>query len=135
MGLFNFLDPALDIVLGPLTRIDPFLGMGIISILISLIVLLIQKAVTDQKRMKELKDKTKEFQEEMKKHKNNPEKMMAKQQEMMAINMEMMKHSFRPMIFTFIPSTCVALMKPWTSRPLSSNASALALRWWALRTI
>lgn len=103
MGIFNFLDPALNFLFGPIARLEPFLGLSIITLIVSIIIVLIYRVVTDQKRMKELKERMNKFQDEMKKLKDNPEKMMAKQKEMMSINMEMMKHSFKPTFYTFIP--------------------------------
>ncbi|MBN1156082.1 DUF106 domain-containing protein [Candidatus Woesearchaeota archaeon] len=103
MGIFNFLDTVLNFLLGPIARIDAFLGLAIITLIISLIIIFIYKAATNQERMKELREKLKKFQEDMKKSKKNPEKMMAKQKEMMEINMEMMKHSFKSTLYTFIP--------------------------------
>ena len=103
MGLFNILDPILDIVFGPLLRIHPFWGIVIVSLLVTLIITIIHKYTTDQKLMKELKEKQKKFQKEIQKHKEDPQKAMKIQKEAMASNMEYMKHSFRPMLFTFIP--------------------------------
>ncbi len=82
---------------------NPRVSIVIIGLLITLLSTLVTKWVTNQERMKELKDKQKENQKLMKEHKGNATKMMEIQKEMMGHSMEMMKQSFKPMIFTLIP--------------------------------
>ena len=82
---------------------SPKISIVIIGLLITLFSTLVTKWVTNQERMKELKDKQKENQKLMKEHKGNTAKMMEIQKEMMGHSMEMMKQSFKPMIFTMIP--------------------------------
>lgn len=104
MGLFNLIDPVLDLIFGPITKLGPLVGIAIISLIVALIITLIYKKVTDQNVMKELKTKQKEFQKKIREaSKEDPKKAMKMQKEAMATNMEYMKHSFKPMIFTFIP--------------------------------
>lgn len=103
MGLFNILDPILDNVLAPLLKLQPLIGIMIISLIITVIITLIYKYSTDQTLLKEIKQKQKGLQGEMKKHKNNPKKVMKLQKETMQLSMDMMKQSFKSMIFTFIP--------------------------------
>ncbi len=103
MGLFNILDPALDVILGPFARMSPALGLILITFLVSLLIVLIYKLTTDQKHMKSLRERVKKYQQRMKELKKNPEEMMKVQKKMMAVNMELMKHSMRPTLYTFIP--------------------------------
>lgn len=74
-----------------------------ISFVITLAMTLVTKYLTNQSRMKELKDTQKTCQQKMKEHKNNPKELEKIQKDMMASSMELMKHSFKPMIITTIP--------------------------------
>jgi uncharacterized membrane protein (DUF106 family) len=73
------------------------------AILLSFVTLMITKFVTDQKKMKELRDKQKELRKKSKEFSKDVKKMMEINKEMMEMSMEMMKHSFKPLLLTFIP--------------------------------
>jgi len=96
-------ETIVDPILSPLLKLNPLLGIAIISFILTLLITLIHKFTTNQKVMKGLKEDMKTHQDEMKKHKDNPKKVMEIQKKVMGKNMEFMKHSFKPMIFTFIP--------------------------------
>tara|TARA_Y100000310_G_C20602658_1_gene773863 strand:- start:629 stop:1390 length:762 start_codon:yes stop_codon:yes gene_type:complete len=98
-----FLDPIFNPVLLPLINFNPFWGIVILSFIISLLIVIIYKMVTDQNEMKRLKDEQKEYQKKLKALKSNPEEMMKVQKEAMKKNMDYMKHSFKPTLITFIP--------------------------------
>ncbi len=93
----------LDPVLRPLLSLPPIVSVLIISLIISLIVTFVYKLLTDQKRMKELKDEIKSHQKEMKKHRENPKKMMEVQKKAMEKNMQYMTSSFKPTLITLLP--------------------------------
>jgi len=93
----------MDPVLKPLLNIPPFLSVLIISFVISLVITLIYKLLTDQKKMKELREGIKLSQEELKKHRNDPKKMMEIQKKAMEKNMVYMTSSFKPTLVTMIP--------------------------------
>jgi uncharacterized membrane protein (DUF106 family) len=103
MGIFSFLNPALDAVFGPLLNLSYFWAILILSLILSLLISLIYKYTTNQSLMKDLKMEIKSLQKEMKELKHDPKKMMAVQKKAMETNMKYMMHSMRPMIFTFIP--------------------------------
>lgn len=103
MGIFSFLNPALDTVFGPLLNLSYFWAILILSLLISVVITLIYKYTTNQNLMKDLKMEIKAFQKQMKELKHDPKQMMAVQKKAMETNMKYMMHSMRPMIFTFIP--------------------------------
>ncbi len=79
---------------------NPKLSVVVVAFLITLIMTLITKKFTNQKRMKELKEKQKELQKNIR---GDPSQMAKSNKEMMDISMELMKHSFKPMIFTLVP--------------------------------
>lgn len=82
---------------------NPKTSLIAISFLITLVMTLATKYLTDQKRMKELKEIQKACQIKIKDAKGKPEDMAKIQKEIMSCSMELMKHSFKPMIYTFIP--------------------------------
>src|SRR3989344_3084932 len=97
------LEGILNPIFSPLLKIDPIWSITIISVGLTFISTLIYKLVTDQSKMKILKDDLKSAQKEMKEHKNDPTKMMDIQKRAMEKNFEYMKHSFKPMLITMIP--------------------------------
>ena len=111
-----FLDPIFNPVLLPLINMNPFWGIVILSFLISLLIVIIYKLVTNQDEMKRLKDEQKEYQKKLKALKSNPEEMMKVQKEAMKKNMDYMKHSFKPTLITFIP---IILIFGWMNAHLA----------------
>jgi len=95
----DFLTP----IFKPLLALGPFWAILIISLLISVIITLVYKWVTDQKLMKSLKDEQKDMQKKIKSLKDNPPEMMKVQKEAMKKNMAYMKHSFKPTLITILP--------------------------------
>ena len=81
----------------------PLGSIFLISVILSLLVTLAYKYMTDQTLMKELKQQLKKSQQRIKEAKGDPEKMMAIQKESMHTNMKYMTQSMKPMIVTMIP--------------------------------
>ncbi|MFP4423701.1 MAG: EMC3/TMCO1 family protein [Candidatus Woesearchaeota archaeon] len=90
-------------LLSPLLKLDPFVAILILAVLISTIITLAYKFFTDQAKMKRLKKQLKKYQKEMKELKDQPDKMMKVQQKAMQTNMEYMKMSLKPTLITFLP--------------------------------
>ncbi|MFC2136002.1 EMC3/TMCO1 family protein [Bacteroidota bacterium] len=98
------LEGLLNPVFNPLLDLGYFWAILIISFVLTLLITLIYKYVTDQELMKSLKTEMKELQKELKQlTKTNPSKAMAHQKKVMEKNMQYMKHSFKPTLYTFIP--------------------------------
>lgn len=112
MTWYDFLNP----VFGPLLQLGPFWAISILSLVITLVMTVIYKFVTDQKLMKSLKDEQKEYQKEIKSLKDSPKEMMKVQKEMMKKNMEYMKHSLKPTLITMIP---ILLIFGWMAANLA----------------
>lgn len=96
-------ETLLNPVFSPLLGLPALAVIVILSLIISIIVTLIYKYMTDQTMMKDLKMRQKELQKRMKAAKKEPDKLMKMQKEAMELNMKTMKQSFKPMILTFIP--------------------------------
>jgi len=116
MGIFNLFDPVLNFVFGPILLLPSFVSLFIITFIISLVITLSYKYMTDQNLMKQLKDELKEFQKELKELKSHPEKAMKVQKKMMDTNMKYMAQSMRPTFITFIP---IIIIFGWLSAHLA----------------
>jgi uncharacterized membrane protein (DUF106 family) len=81
----------------------PVFSLAILAFLMSLLVTLIYKWMTDQNQMKQMKNEMKEFQREIKELKNNPQKAMEVQRKALETNMKYMMQSMKPTLITFLP--------------------------------
>ncbi|MBW2970227.1 DUF106 domain-containing protein [Candidatus Woesearchaeota archaeon] len=97
-----FFTSFFDTTFGFLLNWNPIYAITVISFIISLLIVIIYKYMTNQKEMKELKEKQKEYQKKMKETKDT-EKLMKIQKEAMALNMKYMGKSMKPTLITFIP--------------------------------
>lgn len=90
----------------------PSVAIAVVSVVVSAIITVSYKFLTDQAEMKRLKEQLAEFQKKMKGLRDNPEKLLSVQREAMAVNMEYMRKSMRPTLFTFLP---IILIFGWMS--------------------
>lgn len=95
----------------------PEISIVIISIGIMFFSTLITKYFTDQKKMKELRERQKELNKMAREFKNDLKKIGEINTEVMKISMEMMRHSFKPLIFTMIP---LFLLFWWVGKTFST---------------
>ena len=96
-------DNLLNPVFSPLVALPPIVGIFIISLIISLIITIVYKYMTDQTLMKDIKTRQKTLQKQMKEHRKDPPKAMKLQKQAMELNMQYMKQSFKPTLITFLP--------------------------------
>ena len=96
-------ETLLNPVFSPLLNLPPLVGIIIITFLISLIITIVYKFMTDQTMMKDLKEQQQNFQKKMKEYRKDPEKLMKVQKQAMEVNMKYMTQSFKPTLITFIP--------------------------------
>jgi len=90
-------------IFAPLLALPPVAAIALISFLISIIITLVYKFMTDQTMMKDLKTRQKEMQKKMKALRGEPDKLMKVQKEAMDVNMKYMTQSFKPTLITFLP--------------------------------
>ena len=112
----TFLDTIFNPVFLPLLHFNVFVGIIVLSGLITLVVTLGYKYFSNQDEMKRMKERQKEFQAQMKALRDKPEEMMKVQKEAMSVNFEYMKHSFKPMLITMLP---VLIIFSWMAGHLS----------------
>ena len=112
------LNSLLDPIFFPLLKLGYTWALVILSFLITLLITIIYKYVTDQDRMKYLKKELKKLQAQMReKQKSGDLKSLKKlQAKMMPLNGELMKHSMKPTLYTFIP---IIIIFGWLSAHLA----------------
>ncbi len=110
---------------------NPVLSVIIISAAITLIMTLVTKYVTDQNRMKELKEIQKACNIRVKENKNNPEELSKVNKEIMECSMELMKHSMKPMLYTFLP---LILIFFWIRGTYAESSIAGSWLWYYIGT-
>jgi uncharacterized membrane protein (DUF106 family) len=108
----SFFDPLFD----PILSLGVFWGIFFVSLSLSAMITLIYYLMTDQKEMKELKDKSKSFQKEMKKHKDDHKKVMSIQKEALSLQSKLMMKSLKPTLVTMLP---VLILFNWLSANLA----------------
>jgi uncharacterized membrane protein (DUF106 family) len=96
-------ETTLNPVFSPLLKLPAVAAIGIISLLVSFIITIVYKYMTDQVKMKDMKMRQKELQKQMKANRGDPQKLMKIQKEAMDINLKYMTQSFKPTLVTFIP--------------------------------
>ena len=80
----------------------PLLSIMVFSFIITIFFLLAYKKFTNQRRMKELREKTAELRNKAKGIKD-PKELMEINKEMMSVSTEQLRISMKPMLFTAIP--------------------------------
>jgi uncharacterized membrane protein (DUF106 family) len=95
----NILDPTF----GALMNWNLDLGFIIIVGFLTLITVIVQKYMTDQDVLKQIKDEQKIIQAEMKLARSNPEKSMELSKKSMELQMKAMPITMKPVMYTTIP--------------------------------
>ncbi len=108
----SFLDPVFNPVFQPLLRtIGVFWTIAIIAVVYSLYATFVYKYLTNQSRLKEIKDRQKDLQKDLRSiSKDKPDEMMKIHKELMSLNKDyMFQASFKPrvMIATMIPALII----------------------------
>ena len=93
------LDPTFGIILNWNLK----WGLIIISFLITLILTLFQKYLTDQDQLKQLKEDGKNIQKQMREHKGNTEKIMELQKQQFASMPKTFELTMKPLVYYGIP--------------------------------
>jgi uncharacterized membrane protein (DUF106 family) len=103
---------TLDVVFSPLSALSPIASLLIISVFLTVLVLGLNRVVTNRKLIKEIKDKMQEIRENL----NNAQKIGDKENinkhlaEMMKMNNTYMKQTFKAMIASLV---VLGLFLPW----------------------
>jgi len=106
----NTVHSVLDPTAGVLINWNVTYGFLILIFIITVIMTLAQKYLTDQETMREMKAEQKKLSVEMKEFKDDPAKMIELQKKSFEFMGPMMKLSMRPMMYTGVP---IILMFRW----------------------
>ena len=102
-GFQTIIDAAFNPVFGWMLNVPPILALLVLATFLALVSTLLQKYLTDQAKMRRLKEDIKKYQEQVKKLRSEPGKAMKVQQKMMPVQLELMKESFKPLLYSLIP--------------------------------
>ncbi|MEM5801958.1 MAG: EMC3/TMCO1 family protein [Candidatus Aenigmatarchaeota archaeon] len=110
--VFQQIIAAVDIILGPITTLPPYLAITLVSIILTSLILTLNKIIFRKNILKELKYKMEEIRENLTKaqqagNKGEVEKFL---NEMMKINTQFMKHSIKTL---FVSLIVISLIFPW----------------------
>jgi uncharacterized membrane protein (DUF106 family) len=109
-------DQILNPIFSPLLKLPAWLVLALIACLMSFLITIIYKMMTNQQQMKELKDRMKELQKKMKAERKDTNKVLKLQKEAMESNMKYMVASLKPTLVTFIP---VILIFGWLNSTMA----------------
>lgn len=96
-------DSFFNLIFGWVINLGNPWNIILMSFILTFIITIMYKLLTDQILLKELKNQVKQHQKEMRNHRHDQQKMMEIQKKAMSLNLKYMKHSMKPMLFTFIP--------------------------------
>lgn len=91
------------IIIDQLISMPALYSVLIISFVVSLFINIVYKFMTDQKRLKEIREEIKLHQKRMKELRDDPKKLMEVQKDAMKIQMEMFTQTMRSTFITIIP--------------------------------
>lgn len=100
----------------PALLMPPLWATILSSVVITILMTLAYKWMTDQKKMKEMKDEMKKYNDQMKLNKKDPARVMELQKKAMQVNMKYFTSSMKPTLITFIP---LLLVFGWLNASLS----------------
>ncbi len=108
MAFYDFL----NVIFAPLLKLPDTFAVIILAFLVSLIITVVTKYVTDQQLMKRMKEESKELQKQFKEARSNPQKLVELQKKQSEMMIQQFKHSFKPTLITIIP---LLLIFTWMS--------------------
>ncbi|MEK6983313.1 MAG: EMC3/TMCO1 family protein [Nanoarchaeota archaeon] len=99
MAYYDFL----NVIFAPLFKLPDVWAIILVSLIVSILMTLVTKFMTDQTAIKNLKEETKEVQRQFKESRNNPQKLVELQKKQTRLMMEQFRHSFKPTLITLVP--------------------------------
>jgi uncharacterized membrane protein (DUF106 family) len=104
-GFQVFIDTIFNPVFGWLLNIPSLVAIIILAFTLGLVSTLLQKYLTDQAKLKRLREDTKKLQEQIKKATKDKDmnKLSNLQEKIMPIQVDMIKETFKPIIVTMVP--------------------------------
>jgi hypothetical protein len=121
------IDKIFDLVLLPFRSLDPFWSLLLFSLLLGVFMLVIFRHTSDQKQIKEVKDRIKAHVFEIRIFKDDVRILLSAQKNVVLYNLKYMQHFVRPMLVMIVPVAVVLLqLEGWFGyRPLKPGESTI----------
>src|SRR3989338_7423245 len=103
MGFLQSVYNVIDLLFGQIFKIPEPYALIILSFIITLLITISYKYLTDKQVMKAYKERIKMLQKKMKENKDDLSKLSSMQKEAMEANFQYLGHSMKPTLITFIP--------------------------------
>src|SRR5919108_4002002 len=118
MGYFNlYLSRFFDLLLNPFQYLDPLWPLLIFSFVTGIIMLVIYRYTSNQKGIKETKDRIKAYLLEIRLFKDDLGILLSAQKNILRHNLTYMKHAVKPMLFMIIPVLLILIqLEGWFGR-------------------
>ena len=121
------IDKTFDLVLLPFQSLAPFWPLVLFSLLLGVFMLVVFRHTSDQKQIKEIKDRIKAHVFEIRIFKDDVRILLSARKSVVLYNMKYMRHFVRPMLFMAIPLVVVLVqLEGWFGyRPLKPGESTI----------
>jgi len=121
------LNGLFSLVFYPFRSLNPFWPLFIVSSLTGVLMLIIFRRTSNQKGIREAKDRIKAHLLEIWLFKDNPSIVLSAQKRLLFYNTKYMQHALKPMLFMFIPVAVVLVqLEGWFGyKPLDIGDSAI----------
>jgi uncharacterized membrane protein (DUF106 family) len=115
----------LNMMFAPLLGMNPILSLIGISVVLTFIITILYRFLTDPKKLKEMRDRAKEISQKSKEvAKANPEEAKKMTDEMLSITNKQMMASMKPMLATLL---IAALFLPWMAATFTGTVANLPI--------
>jgi uncharacterized membrane protein (DUF106 family) len=103
---------GVDVVLGPLATLSPIMSLFIVSSLITVVVIVLNRLLSNQKAMKEVREKMQEAREAMTLAQKAGDKQAVDRHmnDMMSMNNQFMKYSYVSLMISLV---VISIFLPW----------------------
>lgn len=128
MSYFNiYVGRLFDLLMKPFQSFDPLWSLSFFSLVTGILMLLIFRYTSNQKGIKETKDRIKAYLLEIRLFKEDLRIQLSAQKEILRHNFTYMKHALKPMLFMIIPVVIILVqLDGWFGyRPLKPGESAI----------
>jgi uncharacterized membrane protein (DUF106 family) len=101
--VLNAITEAFDVILAPFSRMEPAIGLLVVSVVTGIVMLLIFGKTSNQKAITATKDKLKAYIMEMWIFRNDTRVMFGAIGNVIRNNIQYLRHSLRPIVFIIVP--------------------------------
>ncbi|MBI4488595.1 MAG: hypothetical protein HY694_05880 [Deltaproteobacteria bacterium] len=127
MGSLQFISNLFDLIMSPFQSISPLWALSLFSLLAGLLMLLIFRYTSDQKRIKETKNGIKAHLLELWLFRDDPWIMISAQWQLLRLNGRYMRLALKPMLVMIVPMALILIsLEGWFGyRPLQPGEAVI----------